>query len=348
MISNPVPPWVIVSIVSVFGLLLFAGCRTEQHAAHPAIADLPPVKVTVAAAEERTPLRQIEVMATVEAEQSASVAARVSGNITELPVRLGDRVKAGDMLVVISAGEIRAQVNQALAQLEQAERNLKREQSLLEKNAATQESVKTLEESRKIAEAAYREARTMLDYTTITAPFDGVITSKPANVGDLAVPGKILLTIENGSSLQIIADVPEALVLGLSIGDRLPVRINAAGLDIQGTITEIAPTADPRSRTAPIKLDIEPSPKLRSGQFARVSLPSTSGSAVMVPAASIRPFGQLDRVFIVKDGTVRLQLVKTGLKHGESIEILSGVNGGDSVVISDTRELSDGRKVTVN
>jgi membrane fusion protein (multidrug efflux system) len=334
MISNPVPPWVIVSIVSVFGLLLFAGCRTEQHAAHPAIADLPPVKVTVAAAEERTPLRQIEVMATVEAEQSASVAARVSGNITELPVRLGDRVKAGDMLVVISAGEIRAQVNQALAQLEQAERNLKREQ--------------TLEESRKIAEAAYREARTMLDYTTITAPFDGVITSKPANVGDLAVPGKILLTIENGSSLQIIADVPEALVLGLSIGDRLPVRINAAGLDIQGTITEIAPTADPRSRTAPIKLDIEPSPKLRSGQFARVSLPSTSGSAVMVPAASIRPFGQLDRVFIVKDGTVRLQLVKTGLKHGESIEILSGVNGGDSVVISDTRELSDGRKVTVN
>lgn len=330
------------------GLVLLSGCKSEQHAPPQSVAELPPLNVSVVAAEENKPLRQVEVMATVKAAESASLAARISGNITELPVKLGDSVKKGDTLVVISADEIRSKMNQAQAQLDQAERNLKREQNLLKKNAATQESVKTLEDSKKIAQAAYREARTMLDYTTIKAPFPGVVTSKPANMGDLAIPGRTLLTIENESSLQIIADVPEALVLALTLGDRLPVKIDAANLDIQGTVTEIAPTADPRSRTAPIKLDVESSDKLRSGQFARVSLPGTTGSAVMIPAASIRPFGQLERVYIVKDDTARLQLVKTGLTHGDSIEILSGINGGDQIVVSDTTELSDGRRVTVN
>jgi len=336
------------AIAGVIGLLVLAGCQSEEHAHHEKAPELPALAVSVAAAEERTPLRQVEVMATVKAAESASIAARISGNITKLPVKLGGSVSRGDILAVISADEIRAKVTQAQAQLDQAERNLKREQNLLQKNAATKESVRTLEESRKIAEAAYREARTMLDYTTIKAPFDGVITSKPANIGDLAVPGKTLLTIENESSLQVIADVPEALVLALTIGDRLPVRIDAADLDIEGTITEIAPTADPRSRTAPIKLDVAPSPALRSGQFARVSLPGSSGTAIMVPAASVKPFGQLDRVFIVTDGTARLQLVKTGLTHGDHIEILSGVNGGEQVVVSDLTEISDGRKVTIN
>lgn len=340
-------------IISVFinvsiGLFLLSGCKTEEQAHHQTIADLPPLQVSVIAAEESKPLRQVEVMASVKASQSATIAARISGNISELPVKLGDNVQQGDTLVVISADETRAKLNQAQAQLDQADRNLKRERNLLKKNAATQESVRTLEESRTIAAAAYKEAQTMLDYTVIKAPFAGIITSKPANIGDLAVPGKPLLTIENESSLQVIADIPEALVLGLAIGDQLSVRVDAADLDIQGTITEIAPTADPRSRTAPIKLDIEPSDKLRSGQFARVSLPGTTGSAIMIPAASIRPFGQLERVFIIDDNTARLQLVKTGLLHGENIEVLSGVNGGDKVVVSDTKELSDGRKVTIN
>ncbi len=328
-------------------MLALAGCKSAQHDQEQTLADLPPLEVAVFVAEETTPLRQVEIMASVEAAESASIAARISGNITELPVNLGAKVEQGDTLVVISAGEIRAKVNQAQAQLDQAERNLKREQNLLQKNAATPESVKTLEESKKIAEAAYREARTMLDYTTITAPFAGVITSKNANVGDLATPGKTLLEMENESSLQVIADVPEALVLGLKINDELPVKIEAAGLEISGTITEIAPTADPRSRTAPIKLQIPSSPKIRSGQFARVSLPGTTGTAIMIPRKSVRPFGQLERVFLAQDDVARLQLIKTGLVDGDQVEVLSGISAGDRIVMSESLELNDGRKLVV-
>lgn len=333
--------------ILLFALLVFTGCKSEQHGQQHSAEDLPPVEVEVVTAEESRPLRQVEIMATVEAAQSASIAAKISGNITQLPVKLGSRVYSGDVLVVISADEIKAKLSQAQAQLEQAQRNLNRERNLLKKNAATSESVKTLEESKRIAQAAYKEAQTMLDYATIKAPFDGVITRKIANVGDLATPGKTLLKLENETSLQVITDVPEALVLDLALGDNLPVKIDAAGVKLSGTITEIAPTANPTSRSAPVKLQIPSSANVRSGQFARVSLPGSRGTAIMVPKKAVQPFGQLQRVFVESDGQVRLQLVKTGLAVDDLIEVLSGISAGDRVVVSDTRELSDGRRVTV-
>ena len=331
----------------LLALLALTSCKSEQHGPRHAAEELAPLEVQVIAAEQVQPLRQVEIMATVEAAQSATIAAKISGNITELPVFLGSKVNSGDILAVISADEIKAKLSQAQAQLEQAQRNLTRERNLLKKNAATAESVKTLEELKRIAQAAFNETQTMLDYATIKAPFAGVITSKPANVGDLATPGKTLLKLENESSLQVITDVPEALVLDLAIGDTLPVKIEAAGVEVSGTVTEIAPTADPTSRTAPVKLQIPASPNIRSGQFARVSLPGRRGTAIMVPRTAVQSFGQLERVFIELNGRVRLQLVKTGLVVDDLIEVLSGVSAGDRVVVSDTRELVDGRRVTV-
>ncbi len=347
MISLP-PKSALYSIFGLaLGLLALSGCKSEQHENQQTAQELPPLEVMVVTAEESTPLRQVELMATVEAAQSASIAARISGNITELAVNLGSRVKNGDTLVVLSADEIKAQLNKAQSQLDQAQRNLKREQNLLKKNAATPESVKTLEDSKNFAEAAYKEARTMLDYTIIKAPFDGIITAKAANVGDLATPGKTLLKLENESSLQVIADIPEALVLDLSIGDHLPVKIEAAGVEVSGMITEIAPTADPTSRSAPIKLQIPTSDNIRSGQFARVSLPGSKGTAIMVPKSAVLQFGQLQRVFIVQGDTVRLQLIKIGQVVDDQVEVLSGISAGDQVVVSGSRELSDGRKITI-
>ncbi len=336
------------SFLLLASALLWAGltsCTTDEEGHRQAPQDLPPIEVSVATAEQIKPLRQTQVMATVEAAQSASIAAKISGNITDLPVRLGSRVKKDDTLVVISADEIKAQVNQARAQLDQVRRNLKREQSLLEKNAATPESVKTLEEQAEIAEAALKEAQTMLNYTIIKAPFDGTITAKPASVGDLATPGRTLLRLESESSLQVITDIPEALVLSLSLGDQLPVEVEAAGVEVTGTITEIAPTADPASRTAPVKLHIPISDKVRSGQFARVSLPGSAGTAIMVPQAAVKPFGQLERIFVVDGDTIRLQLVKTGKHIDDQVEVLSGISGGDRVVVSDHPDLSDGRAI---
>ncbi|NNK15012.1 MAG: efflux RND transporter periplasmic adaptor subunit [Desulfofustis sp.] len=344
--STAWPHYFVASVSTL--LLMLTSCESEQNAHRQTAGELEPLEVEVLTAEEIIPPRQVEIMASVEAAQSASIAAKISGNITELPVNLGSKVSSGDILVIISANEIKAKLSQAQAQLEQSKRNLTRERNLLKKNAATSESVKTLEEQNRIAQATFNEVQTMLDYATIRAPFDGVITSKPANIGDLATPGRTLLTLENESSLQVITDVPEALVLDLAIGDILPVKIDAANLEISGTVTEIAPRADPTSRTAPVKLQIPNAPDIRSGQFARVSLPGSRGTAIMVPKSAVQSFGQLERIYVEQDGRVRLQLVKTGKIVNDLIEILSGVSAGDRVVVSDTRELVDGRRVFVN
>jgi RND family efflux transporter MFP subunit len=337
-----------VLIIILFSLTTFvSGCKSEHAVQQDVRKELPAASVNVVTVSETAPARQVEIMGTVQAADSASIAARVSGNIIDLPVSLGSRVKKGDMLVSISAGEITAKLLQVQAQLEQATRNLERERNLLKKNAATPETVKTLEESKRIAEAVYKEVRTTLSYTSIEAPFDGVITRKIANIGDLATPGKPLLQLENESQLQIIADIPEALILGISIGDALPVYIPAPELTLTGTVAEIAPTADPSSRTAPVKLTIPPGIKIRSGQFARVALPGTSGKALLVPQSAVMSFGQLDRLFIIREDTAHLQLVKTGLRHADMIEILSGINSGDVVVSQGNKLLKDGQPVIV-
>jgi len=307
----------------------------------------PPVTVTVAPVRQQVVPALVEVAGTVQAAERAAIAAKVTGAITRMPVVLGSTVRAGDLLATISAEEIAARLNQAEAQLAQAKRNLEREQHLLAKNAATPETVKSMADQYAMAQAGHREARTMLGYTTITAPFDGVITRKNVNAGDLATPGTVLLQVENNRVLQVRAAVPESLILNLKTGDTLTVKVEAAGVSVQATVAEVAPAADPQSRTAPVVLDLPASPALRSGQFARVLLPGNGAKTLLIPKSALVPAGQMDRVFVVADGRARLRLVRTGMDHEGMTEILAGLDAGETVVVTNNRLLVDGQELRV-
>jgi RND family efflux transporter MFP subunit len=331
---------------SVFiALTILSGCQGEEKAKLKS-ADLPTVTIqtmTVAAEEGHL---QTEVVGTVRAVNQAVIAAKVTGTIEEMPVVLGSTVKSGDLLVKISAGEITANSVQAQAQLEQARRNLEREKKLLLKNAATAENVKSLEDTYRVAEAVHRGAVTMLSYTTITAPFDGEITAKMAGVGDLATPGTPLLHLEDSSKLQVEVSVPESLVLQIHPGDPLAIHIPAAGIDLQGVTAEIAPVADPLSRTATVKIDIAPGPQLRTGQFARVVIPGTRKESLFVPATAVQTFGQMEKMFVVSGDRARLRLVRTGAVIGDKVEILAGLEPGDVIAVTSSSPLIDGQPVT--
>ncbi len=305
------------------------------------------VTVTVAQASVQDVPALIETVGTLQAAERAALAAKVTGVITRMPVVLGSTVKAGDVLAVISAEEIAARLGQAEAQLAQAKRNLEREQNLLQKNAATPETVKSVTDQYAIAQAGYREAKTMLGYTTITAPFDGVITRKNANSGDLAAPGAVLLQLENPRKLQVNTAVPESQVLHIHAGDILTVRVETAGVVVQGTVAEISPAVDPSSRTASVILDLPTIPDLRTGQFVRVLLPNTHTKALLVPSSALVPSGQMDRVFVVEGERARLRLVRTGMSVDGRTEILTGLNPGETVVITNNRLLADGQTLRV-
>jgi len=328
-------------------LLLLTGCKGGGHEKERTSPALSAVRVKVMAVSSASAQGQIEVLGTVEPVDKAVIAAKVTGTIARMPVRLGSSVKAGDLLVEITADEIAAKLRQAQTQLEQAKRNLDRESRLLAKNASTLETVKSMAEAHRMAQAAFGEAKTMAGYTSITAPFAGQITAKPANAGDLATPGLPLLVLENNRRLQVVTAVPEALVVNIHIGDRLAVRIPAADLVTTGTVAEVAPAADPASRTAPVKIDLDASPKLRSGQFARIALAGDGGQTIFVPAAALVPYGQMERVFVARDDKAELRLVRTGMRRGEMVEILSGLNPDEQVVVENNAHLVDGQPLDI-
>jgi membrane fusion protein, multidrug efflux system len=339
----------VIGVLLLSGIAFFSGCKGQEEHVKAEVPPLPTITVAVDEVREEVARSRIEVVGTLEAVERASISGRIAGQIIELPVVLGSKVQRGDVLVKISAGEISAKVLQVEAQLSQARRNLARENNLLKQGASTQETVKSLQDVTRIAEAAYKEVQTMLDYTIITAPFSGTVTKKIANIGDLASPGKVLLQIENGEELQVLAQVPEALLLQVSEGDSLSIEIPAAKLILIGEVAEVAPAADPMSRTAPVKINITSGPDLRVGQFARITLEGSDESTLMLAESAVLYRGQMEVVFVVdkSDKTARMRLVRTGAVYDDEIEILSGLEPGEVVVVSGNDKLQDGQPLDI-
>jgi RND family efflux transporter MFP subunit len=332
-------------LLAIPALFVMTGCNDPAEKA--TVSSLPPVEVqleTLALSE--VPV-QIELAGSVQAVEHATISARVAGQVVSLPVQIGSKVKKGDLLVKISAAEIDARVRQAEIQLAQAQRNLARESKLLEVNASTRERVKTLKELVQTSEAAYREAQTFLGYTKITAPFSGTVTDKLVEVGDLAASGAALLKLENGTTLEVVIQVPEAQSHALSLASRLPLTVPAAGLTFEAQVREISPTVDPASRTTQIKLMLPAAPELRSGQFARVALVDSRATTLMINRRALRQNGQMQQVFVAEQGTARMRLVRTGAEVDGRIEILSGLQAGDQVVIDAVGTLHDGQALKV-
>lgn len=332
-------------LFAVLTLFVMAGCNDPAEKA--ADSPLPPVEVQLETLVLSEVPVQIELAGTVQAVEHATISARVAGQIVKLPVQLGSQVQKGDLLVKISAPEIDARVRQAEIQLTQSKRNLARESKLQEVNASTREKVRTLKEQVQTNEAAYREAQSILAYTHVKAPFAGTVTAKLVEAGDLATPGAALLKLENGMQLEVVIQVPEAQSDALSLASHLPLTVPAAGLTTHAQIREISPTVDPASRTTQIKLALPAAPELRSGQFARVALVNSRATTLMISSRALKKTGQMQQVFVAEQGTAHMRLVRIGEEIDGRIEILSGLQAGDQVVIDAVDTLHDGQALKV-
>ena len=339
------------SILSTMAILLFIlplwSCSNEEDNSHSTAKDLPSEKVQILTLHPSQVADQIEVMGNVQAAESAIISSRISGNISEIFVSPGSYVKNEEKLLQISAEELSAKLLQARAELNQASRNLERERKLLAKKAATPEAVKSLEETQEIAQAIYNGAKAMLGYTTVSAPFAGRITRKLVDVGDLATPGKELFHMENENTVQVVTEVPEVSANNIKMGMTMNISVPAASLEIEGVVAEIAPIADRQSRTVTIKLDIDNSPSLRSGQFARITLPGNELKTLLIPPETIQLHGQMEKVFVAEGEIARLRLIRTGKMYPNGIEVLSGLSPGDNLILSTENSLSDGQPIII-
>ena len=188
--------------ISTIAAALMAGCHAEPL---PPIAvhSQKPVIVRAELAGRRTHVATEEVVGTVRAKLHAAIEAKISARIEEMRVVPGDAVKAGDLLVKLDARETQARFEQALAERDQLQRDAARLRSLLTQNAVSRQEFETVESRYRGAVAAVSETETMLSYTRVLAPFDGIVTRKLADVGDLATPGRSLVEIDNPKELRL-------------------------------------------------------------------------------------------------------------------------------------------------
>jgi RND family efflux transporter MFP subunit len=332
------------SLLTIVAALAPVACHSKKENAPES---LPPVAVRTVVVESKARPSSEEVVGTVRAKLRAAIEPKVSARIEALLVAPGQMVKTGDLIAQLDPREIQAKLDQALALREQATRDLGRSRELLDKKITTQADFDGVQARARVAEGAAREMETMLGYTKVVAPFDGIVTRKLADVGDLAAPGKPIIEMEDPRALRFEADVPETLIGHVKIGDKLPVQVAEGAAPIEGTVVEVAPVADAASRTFLVKLDLPAAEGTRSGQFGRVWVQTGETKSIRVPASAIVVRGQMECVFVVANQHAQLRIVRTGKRTGGEAEILSGLSSGERVVSEGAESLRDGQPVTL-
>jgi len=330
------------SISVIFGLVLLAGCSQSEPIS--AVAKSPPIEVRVVKVSFDTIPHTQPVSGIVHPVDRAMIAANIMGTVMVARLAVGQAVSAGEILVEMKAEELDARLAQARAALAQADRDYERESALEAKGAASRESVRSSDDRRRIARAAVEEAQAMLAYMKIAAPFDGVITSDYVNPGDLASPGQTLFELEGTSHLRAEVLVPGSLPV-LKLGSTIAVTLN--GIIVNGQLAELSPSTDPQSRTRLAKLDLPSTASARSGQFVRALWPVGEFTTLRIPATALSTFGQMERVFVVSEGRAQLRIVKTGATQESHIEIVSGLESGEQVIIAPPSTLRDGQPLEI-
>lgn len=197
------------------------------------------------------------------------------------------------------------------------------------------------------AAAAQRAAEAQLSYLRIQAPFAGIVTARMAEPGNLAAPGMPLLRVEQAGNYRLAASFPEPVLGKVKRGQSLPVRIDALGIETEGTVAEISPTVDAATRTVLLKVTLPGHASLRSGLFGKAMAPAGSQEVLRVPVSAVRESGQLSSVFVVQENVARSRMVKLAETRDGFRQVLSGLNPGDRIVGNPPASLRDGDPVEV-
>ncbi len=315
---------------------LITACNSREEPVQPTGTPAPTASIQAVVTEVQTvqvPLR-VEVTGQVTALVQATLSSQVQSTVDKLLVREGTAVKKGQTLVVLDSRDLREELARAQAESENARAHLDRMKQLYGEEAVSKQEKENADRTFKVAEASRRAALTKVSYTVVTAPFDGVITEKKIEVGEIASPGQPLLKMEDPQRLRLEATVAEGDLQALSRGATIPVMIDALGSKtLSGMVAQILPTGDPATHTFLVKVELPPTPGLKTGMFGRMLVDKGTGQTLVVPRAAVIERGELTGLYIVgPDSLARLRWVKLGRTVGESIEILSGVTAGERLL----------------
>ncbi len=333
---------VAVSLLAV-ALAACSGRREKPAAETPAAA---PARTVATTRVERVAGGETSVAGVVRARQRASLAARVTASVVELPYREGAEIAEGAVVVRLDESAQRASVGAAEAALNAAAADLRRVEALLQKGAATPREREDAEARAAAGRAGLESARDQLSYAVLRAPFAGRLAARLIDVGDVVSPGVPLVEIEGGAGLEVVAGVDAALASALVVGTTLSVEVDGQPAALTARVTAASPAADSTTHRFEVRAQLQNAPGLRSGLFARLLVPAAGAQPrLVVPNAVLVHRGGLTGVFVVDGTLARLRWVAAGRAEGERTEVRAGLEAGERVVL-DPGDLTDGAAVS--
>jgi RND family efflux transporter MFP subunit len=286
----------------------------------------------------------------VEAVRQTLLTAQVAGAVKEITVQVGDSVKAGQVLLRLdaraaeqTANASAAQVRAAQAVEREAERELARQRQLLEQDYISQAAFDRAEARQKAARAeaaalraAAEASRTQSDFYVLRAPYDGIVSAIPVSLGDMAMPGRPLLTLYDPAALRVSVRVPQAVAANAPA--ELSARLELAGLDAPVTPRRVQwlPSVDPATHTVELRLELPADLRnVLPGTFARARL-NLAGSEdrLYIPREAVLRRAELSAIYVLDNQQhPRLRQVRLGPQQGDQVEVLTGLVAGDRVAL---------------
>jgi RND family efflux transporter MFP subunit len=334
------------SWIALAAAAALAACGSETEAPKPAPA--PQLKAGVAEVREVDLVYSAE--AVIEAVRQSTVAAQIAGRIVDIRFDVGDYVKKGEVIVrideraatqAVAASE--AQVREAEAAARNARLNFERSRQLFAQKFISQAALDKAEADYKQAQARLAAvlagagaAATERSFATIVAPYSGVVSARHVELGEMAVPGKPLMTGFDPASLRAVANVPQSQVPAIQASGRARVEIPSLGRWIEARAITVVPAADPRTHTTRVRLDLpEDLRGVYPGVFARAHFTVGRAERLLVPREAVFRRSELTAVYVLDDkGYPRLRQVRLGTAGDErAVEVLAGLRPGERVAL---------------
>ena len=364
-----------IGLALFLGILAFLGWRNLSHNEHEREQTAQAVQrgamtVRVAKPSLSPPTFDFSLPGSAEALSTATLYARINGYLKTRLVDIGDRVEAGQLVAEIDAPDLDAQLVQARAQLEQnraalsiAQVTFEREKRLLDQKVVAKQEYDTSDSNYqqaianvKAAEANVRNLTVQQGFEKILAPFTGVITTRNLDTGALIASGGgsgvAIYTEVEEDILRVYINVPQAYIANINVGQEVEITANEYPQKVfKGKVTRMADALDPTARTERVEIQLPSEQgKLVPGMYLSIRFKVQQNEpALLVPANTVDIRREGPRVALVgADGRVAYRQVKLGRDFGKTIEILSGLQGNETVVVNPNTDLIEGEKVDID
>ncbi len=349
----------VVSVVAILGLIgwiliqrfdLFVKEKDEtQNSTSLAAVSNSALPVTASRITLRSLTDDLSVTGTIEPDETVDISAEIAGKVEKILFDEGKSVRKNDMLLKIVDDDLQAQLNKTQFQYELAKQKEQRRERLLEKGGLSQEEYDESLTELNTLNAEIERLNVEIQKTEIHAPYEGVIGFRYVSIGSYLNPGTRIANLVKVNPVKVAFSIPEKYSSNVKIGQKIAFTVEGVNEDFEGTIYAKDPAIDPTTRTQLMKAKANNRQgSLLPGAFARIVVPlSEFDNTLVIPTQAVIPELGKQKVYVYRNGIAEQVEIKVGLRQPENVQVLEGLQAGDTVITSGMLQLRPGMEVEI-